>query len=112
MDSGENQGRKWRHSRAGGWLSFDLKVLPDSPVLLVVSYWGSETGPRTFDILADGTKVATQSLQNDKPGEFFDVTYAIPPEVTRGKNKIAFRFQGQPGNMAGGFYGVRVIRAE
>jgi DUF1680 family protein len=112
MNSGENQGRKWRHARAAGWLSFDLKVLPDAPVLLVVSYWGSETGPRTFDILADGTKIATQSLQNDKPGEFFDVTYAIPPDVTRGKDKITIRFSGQPGNMAGGFYGVRVIRKE
>jgi uncharacterized protein len=112
MDSGENAGRKWRHAREGGWVSFDLKVLPDTPVALVCSYWGSETGPRNFDILVDGIKVATQSLQNDKPNEFFDVTYAIPESVTRGKNKITIRFQGQPGNMAGGFYGVRVIRKE
>lgn len=112
QDTGENGGRKWRHAREGGWMSFDLKVPPDAPVSLVCSYWGSETGPRTFDILVDGTKVATQSLQNDKPGEFFDVTYAIPASVTRGKNKITIRFQGQPGNMAGGFYGVRIIRNE
>ena len=75
-------------------MSFDMKVLPDAPVSLVCSYWGSETGPRTFDILADGIKIATQSLQNDKPGEFFDVTYAIPASVTRGKSKITIRFQG------------------
>ncbi|HEV8427788.1 MAG TPA: beta-L-arabinofuranosidase domain-containing protein [Pyrinomonadaceae bacterium] len=112
MDAGENAGRQWRHARVNGWLSFDLKVLPDAPVALVCSYWGSETGPRTFDILADGVKIATQSLQNDKPGEFFDVTYAIPENVTRGKSKITIRFQGQPGNMAGGFYGVRIIRKE
>jgi uncharacterized protein YfaS (alpha-2-macroglobulin family) len=78
----------------------------------VISYWGSETGPRTFDILVDGTKVATQSLQNDKPGEFFDMTYPIPENATRGKIKITIRFQGQSGNMAGGFYGVRLIRQE
>ncbi len=112
METGENAGRKWRHAREGGWVSFDMKVPPDTPVSLVCSYWGSETGPRTFDILADGNKVATQSLQNDRPGEFFDVTYAIPASVTRGKNKITIRFQGQPGNMAGGFYGVRIIRNE
>ncbi|HET6976446.1 MAG TPA: beta-L-arabinofuranosidase domain-containing protein [Pyrinomonadaceae bacterium] len=110
MDAGENSGRQWRHARAEGWLSFDLKVSASTPVLLVCSYWGSETGPRAFDILVDGTKIATQSLQNDKPGEFFDATYAIPENITRGKNKITIRFQGQPGNMAGGFYGVRVIR--
>lgn len=112
QDTGENAGRKWRHAREGGWVSFDLKVPPDAPVSLVCSYWGSETGPRTFDILVDGIKIATQSLQNDKPGEFFDVTYAIPANVTRGKNKITIRFAGQPGNMAGGFYGVRIIRNE
>jgi DUF1680 family protein len=112
MDAGENQGRKWRHARVDGWLSFDMKILPDAPVSIVCSFWGSETGPRTFGVYVDGIKVATQSLQNDKPGEFFDVTYALPQEVTRGKNKITIRFSGEPGNMAGGFYGVRIIRNE
>jgi hypothetical protein len=111
-ETGENSGRKWRHARDGGWLSFDLKVSPERPVSLVTSYWGSETGPRKFDILVDGKKIASQSLQNDKPGEFFDVTYSIPAEITRGKNKITVRFEAQPGNTAGGFYGLRVIRKE
>jgi hypothetical protein len=111
-DAGEHSSRKWRHARDGGWVSFDLKVLPDKPVSLVCTYWGSETGARTFDILANGVKIATQSLQNDKPGQFFDVTYAIPEELTRGKTKITVRFQARPGNTAGGFYGLRVIHGE
>lgn len=111
-DEGEHSGRLWRHARPNGWLSYDLKVVPDRPVELVSSYWGSETGRRTFDILVDGVKVATQSLQNDKPGEFFDVTYAIPLELTRGKNKITIRFQPHTGNTAGGFYGLRIIRKQ
>ena len=79
---------------------------------LVTSYWGSETGPRKFDILVDGTKIGSQSLQNDKPGEFFDVTYPIPEALTRGKNKIRIRFEAQPANIAGGFYGLRTIKHE
>src|SRR5205085_12195800 len=75
--TGEHQGRKWRHA-SDGWFAFDVKVLPDQPVSLVCTYWGSETGARAFDILVDGVKVATQSLQNDKPGAFFDITYPIP----------------------------------
>ncbi len=109
METGEHSGRKWRHARDGGWISFELKVRGDKRVALVCSYWGSETGPRTFDILIDDVKIATQSLQNDKPGEFFDVTYAIPEELTRSKSKITVRFQAHPKNTAGGFYGVRVI---
>jgi hypothetical protein len=111
-ETGEHSGRKWRHASNGGWLSFDLKVLPDRPVSLVTSYWGGETGPRNFDILVDGKKIGSQSLQNDKPGEFFDVTYAIPEELTRGKNKITIRFEAQPANIAGGFYGLRIIKHE
>lgn len=112
MDIGEHSGRKWRHARDGGWLSFDLKVPLDQSVSPVCSYWGSETGPRTFDIFVEGNKIATQSLQNDKPGEFFDVTYAIPEEFTRGKSKITVRFKPHAGNTAGGFYGLRVIKRQ
>ena len=111
-ETGENAGRKWRHASNGGWFSFDFKSAPDQGLALVCSYWGGERGPRNFDILVDGKKIAAQTLQNDKPGEFFDVTYAIPPELTRGKNRITIRFQAQPGNFAGGFYGLRVIRNE
>jgi hypothetical protein len=106
---GEHQGRKWRHA-TNGWFSFDMKVLPDKPVALVCSYWGGETGPRTFEILVDGVQVATQSLQNDKPGSFFDVTYPVPAELTQGKQKITVRFQSRPDNTAGGLYGLRVIK--
>jgi hypothetical protein len=111
-EAGEHSGRKWRHARDGGWVSFDLKVPPDKPVSLVSTYWGSETGARNFDVLVDGVKIATQSLHNDRPGQFFDVTYAIPEELTRGKTRITVRFQAQPGNIAGGFYGLRIIRRE
>jgi DUF1680 family protein len=110
--AGENQGRKWRHASDGGWFSFDVKVLPDKPVSLICTYWGGEVGARTFDILVDGVKVATQSLQNDRPGAFFDVTYAAPEELTRGKGKVTVRFQARPGNTAGGLYGLRVIQGK
>lgn len=65
-----------------------------------------------FDILVDGVKIASQSLHNDKPEEFFDVTYAIPEELTRGKSKVTVRFQAKPHNIAGGLYGVRIIRRD
>jgi hypothetical protein len=57
-------------------------------------------------------KIAAQSLHNDKPGKFFEVAYAIPEELTRGKTKITVQFQARPGNTAGGFFGLRVVRRE
>jgi hypothetical protein len=110
-NAGEWQYRKLRHATDGGWFSFQLKVTPDRPVELVCTYWGGETGRRTFDILIDGKPIATESLSQNKPGAFFEKTYAIPQELTRGKQKVEVRFQAHPGNFAGGLFGARVLRA-
>ena len=107
---GPDGGPHWRDAREGGWFSFDIKTLPDAPQNLVCTYWGSELGNRAFDILVDGTKVATQTLHEDKPGEYFDVVTPIPAELVAGKSKVTVRFQAHPGAMAGGLFGCRVVR--
>ena len=107
---GPDGGGHWRDARDGGWFSFDLKTLPDAPQDLVCTYWGSEEGDRTFDILVDGTKVATQTLHEDKPGQYFDVLTRIPAELVAGKSKVTVRFQAHPGAMAGGLFDCRVVR--
>ncbi|MEJ5260613.1 MAG: beta-L-arabinofuranosidase domain-containing protein [Anaerohalosphaeraceae bacterium] len=108
--TGIHSDRRWRDARNGGWFAFDMKVLPDAPMDLVVTYWGSESGPRRFDILVDGTKIATQTLGMDKPNQFYDVVYPIPEELTKGKEKVKIRFQAHPQHIAGGVFGCRVIR--
>jgi hypothetical protein len=108
--SGAAFGRRWRDARGGGWFSYDLKVSPDRPVDLMVTYWGSDRGNRVFDILIDGRKLATQRLNAPKPGEFTDVTYPVPPDLTKGKQKVTVKFQGHPGSMAGGVFGCRILR--
>lgn len=108
--SGDWQGRKFRHAEDGGWFSFNVKVTPDQPVELVCAYWGGESGNRTFDVLVDGKVIATQTLNQDEPGEFFNKTYAIPEELTRGKQTVEVRFQAHPGNFAGGLYGAKILR--
>ena len=62
MAAGPHLNRTWRHA-ADGWFSYRLKVLPDRPVVLSATYWGSDSGRRTFDILVDGQKIATQTLR-------------------------------------------------
>jgi len=108
--AGDWQGRKWRHATDGGWFAFDLQTAPDASQDLVVTYWGSETGARTFDVLVDGQKLATQTLDNDKPGEFFDTAYPLPEKLLKGKKKITVRFQAHPGNFAGGIFDARIMR--
>jgi len=108
--SGAAFGRRWRDARGGGWFSYDMKVLPDQPVDVIVTYWGGDTGNRVFDILIDGRKIATQRLTALKPGEFTDVTYAVPIDLTKGKQKVTVKFQAHQGSMAGGAFGCRVVK--
>jgi hypothetical protein len=109
-DAVEALGRRLRHAYDGGWFSFDVAVPTNAPADLIVTYWGGETGKRTFDILVNGQKIATQSLHQDDPGKFWDKDYPLPEELTRGKTKVTVTFQAHPGNFAGGVFGVRVVR--
>ena len=102
--------KRWRDAADGGWFSFTLKVLPDAAQDLVCTYWGGDTGNRVFDVLVDGTKVASQTLNQDKPGEFFDVTTPLPAALLTGKTVITVRFQAKPGSMAGGLFGCRIVK--
>ncbi len=106
---GEAFGRKWRDARNGGWFSFEMKVDPEKPQKLVCTYWGSDTGNRTFDILIDGDHIATESLKAQKPNEFFDVGYPIPIGLTAKRNKVVVRFMAKPNNSAGGVFGCRIV---
>ena len=111
-EAGPFGGRQWRHATDGGWFSYDLKVLRDKPAELLVNYWGSDAGEREFDVLVDGTKIATQKLENNRPERFYDEVYPIPADLTKGKDKVTVRFQAHPGRTAGGIFDCRVLRKE
>jgi hypothetical protein len=87
-----------------------VKVAPGESLVLLCTYWGSDGGQRQFDILLDGEKIGTQKLEQNKPGEFFDVAYSIPARVTEGKQRATVKFQAHPNAMAGGVFGLRVLR--
>ena len=109
--SGPGFGRHWRDANRGGWFSWDMKVLPDQPLSVMVTYWGGDTDNRTFDILIDGRKIATQKLNASKPSQFMDVTYDIPADVTEGKQNVTVKFQAHPGAVVGGVFGCRILKS-
>jgi len=101
--------RKWRHATEGGWFSWQLKVLPEQPQQLWVTYWGSDSGNRVFDILVDGQKIATQRLENNRPDKFYNELYSLPASLLAGKQSITVKFQAHPGAMAGGVFEARMM---
>jgi len=110
MIDGDFEGKRWRAAR-NGWFSYELKSAPDRPVTLVCTYRGSEGRPRSFDVLVDGEKIATQTLEIH-PGELFDFEYPLPEQLTRGKQRITVKFQSQPNAMAGSVFDVRVAQLD
>jgi hypothetical protein len=109
--TGNYRDHPWRHA-PNGWFSYELAVLPEIPLDLVITYWGSDYGARTFDVLVDGVRIATHNLHNNLPEKFYDEVVPLPAELTAGKQRITVRFQAHPGNTAGGAFGVRIVKRE
>ncbi|MDD4871686.1 MAG: glycoside hydrolase family 127 protein, partial [Kiritimatiellae bacterium] len=109
-NSGDFHDRKWRD--AFGWFSYEMKVLKDKPMILACTYWGDDAGKREFNILVDGEKITTQKLNHNKRGEFYEEQYVIPENLTKNKEKVTIKFQSHPGNIAGGMFGILMLKKE
>jgi len=106
-----------RYGRQGnGWFSYELPVTPDAPAVLVVTYSNDAHARKGgFDILVDGTKVGEQTIERRTPEidvRFFDVQYALPLELVKGKQKVTVRFQAKEGEAIPGVFGIRTVRAD
>ena len=102
--------RNGRDARSGGFFEFDMKLRP-GPLILQATYWGDER-KRDFDILVDNVKVASQHLEADQPGKFFDVEYPLSEALTKGKTKVRVRFAPHDRSTAGPVFGVRLFAAK
>jgi len=104
------EGQRTREAR-NGWFSYALKVTPTSPTSIVCAYRGSEGRRRAFDILVDGQKIASETLEYH-PTEQLDKEYAIPESLTRSKTSVTIRFQAQTDSTAGALIEVRTIQSQ
>jgi len=104
-------GRKGREARTGHHFQFDMKVDPEQPNQLLLTYIGDDKD-RIFDLLADGQRLATVEWGGGKTGKFYDVAYPIPVEITKGRSKLTIRVEANHGKTAGRVFGVRTIRVK
>lgn len=110
LEHGEAHTRKFRVANDGGHFSFTMKVIPGFSYNLVATYWGMDNRGRTFDILVDGEKIATEDINKYKESKFYDITYRVPSKLIAGKTAVKVTFQARPGNQAGPLYGVRLVK--
>jgi hypothetical protein len=109
MESGIHNGRRWRH---GAWIQYTLDPKGAREVILAVTYSGDDRG-REFDILVNGTVIATQRLTGEKPNHFIEKRYPIPSEILQaaGNGRLTVRFTVKQ-RLAGGLYDVRLLKPD
>lgn len=106
-ETGIYSGRHWRHSRA--WFSYELNDKQREAKKLQITYAGIDAG-RSFTIHLNSLLIASIDSQGDAR-EFFTVDYAIPADLAKKSNgKYTLKFSAKPGSVAGGIYGVRLLR--
>ncbi|RYG49065.1 glycoside hydrolase family 127 protein [bacterium] len=110
-DVREANGRSFRTAMNGGWTEFDMKVDAAKASELVLTYWGNERLRPDFTILVDGKEIVAEKLEGRPLNRFFDVAYAIPDALTKGKEKVRVRIQPREGKWSASFAGARVVRS-
>jgi uncharacterized protein len=101
-------GRQGREAGRAAWFSYALKARPDEPQTLVVTYRGGEGRRRVFEILADGQKIATETLPYH-PTELLDMEYPIPDALIRGKTRVVVTFQPQDQASTAQVFEIRMV---
>ncbi len=106
-----------RYGRQGSkWFSFDLPVDAAHPTVLVITFSNEVRGRRgSCDVLVDGKKLGEQTMERRTPEQdlrFFDVEYAIPPDLVKDKQKVTVRFEATNGGVIPGVFGIRTVRGD
>lgn len=106
-DAGINAGRHWRH--AAGWFSYRLNDKAGEGRVLRLTFAAADAG-RSFDILLNGKPLRTLILQpDDRP--FYDMDIELPAGAAR-DGALTVKFVAHPGSLAGGLYGLRLLRGQ
>jgi len=107
-DAGIANGRHWRH--ASKWFSYQLNDPKKEAKALRLTFARGDAG-RKFDIVVDGQRIAEVELPAGEAQEFYTRDYALPPAlVQRANGRLEVKFVAKEGSMAGGLYGLRLLR--
>ena len=90
METGIHNGHRWRH---GARIQYALDPHGAEEAVLSVTYSGDDRG-REFDILVNGTAIATQRLTGESPNHFVEKRYPIPSRLLEaaGNERLTVQF--------------------
>ena len=76
--------------------------------VLRLTYFGGDSG-RRFDVLVNGERLASVHLKGEQGAKLFSREYELPDKL-HDESKLTVRFEAHEGSIAGGIYGVRLLR--
>lgn len=108
-ESGIAAAGRWRHARQ--WFSYELSDPQGQARLLRLSFAKGDAG-RRFDLVVNGQRIAEIELARpDAPGEIYTRDFALPAElVARAGGRLTVKFVARADSIAGGLYGLRLLR--
>jgi DUF1680 family protein len=105
--TGVHKNRHWRD--ATGWFSYQLNNPKNEKCMIDITYYGLDNH-RDFSILINETKIADVHLDGTKGDKFFTQNYSIPVGLIDQNKPIELKFVAHSGSVAGGIYGIRLLR--
>lgn len=106
-ETGTHLGRPWRH--AYQWFSYELQNPNHDARYVRMTLFGGDVG-RTFDLVLNGVLVATVNIDGSQdPSSFYEVNYEVPDAVAS-SDVIEFKLVAHSGSIAGGLYGLKLLR--
>lgn len=100
---------RWRHAKQ--WFSYDLNDAKAEARVLRLAFAKGDAG-RRFDLVVNGQLIAEITLAApDTPEDVYTRDFPLPADLVRAAGgKLNVKFIAKPGSIAGGLYGLRLLR--
>ncbi|PTX92258.1 glycosyl hydrolase [Verrucomicrobia bacterium LW23] len=105
--TGTHMNRRYRHGQS---FQYTLSAKDAVAADLVITCWSADN--RQYDIMINGSLLATLQDRPERPGAFVEKRYSIPAPVIASapQGKLTVQFVARPGSIAGGIFDVRLMR--
>ena len=110
VESGINKSARWRHATA--WFSYELNDPELRARSLRLRFSTGDAG-RQFDVWVNGQGLAEITLGADAATELYERDIPQPAALVQASGgKLTVKFVAKPGSIAGGLYGLRLMKRD
>lgn len=106
-ETGVHLGRRWRHASA--WFGYTLRDPQRQARTLQLTLHTGDAG-RQWRLELNGRPLARPPLRPDAPEAFYLLDVPLPSDAADAQGRLQLRVIAEPGSVAGGLYGLRLLK--